>query len=83
MYSSWADWFPYFAGIFTLVVFGIGGYYAIQWHFDEERRVREAEGIVLAEPSTAKKMMVVVASLIALTILTVVLVYATNWLLYE
>lgn len=80
--SSWADSFPYFAGAFKLIVMIIGGYFAIKWHFDEERRVREAQGEVFDKVGFAKKVAVIIFGLFILTLVVTVSVYATNWLLY-
>ncbi len=78
MSGSWADFFPYFAGAFKLIVFGIGGYLAIKWHFDEEARVKEKEGVVFDRSGQMKKMAMILVSLVTLVILVI---YATNWFL--
>ncbi|WP_165313372.1 hypothetical protein [Vibrio ziniensis] len=79
MSGSWANFFPYFAGAFKIIVLGIGGYLAIKWHFDEEARVREQEGVVFDRSGYMKKMAMILAFLVTLVI---VIIYATNWLLY-
>ena len=81
MNGSWANFFPYFAGAFKLIVFVVGAYFAIKWHFDEERRVREAEGVVFAKQSATKKLLKMLALPVLLTVLVVLTVYATNWIL--
>ncbi|MGF1741006.1 hypothetical protein L4C34_07995 [Vibrio profundum] len=81
MNSSWANFFPYFAGAFKLIVLGVGAYFSIKWHFDEERRVREAEGAVFDRPSFMKKLAMMLFLLVLLVLLTFLLIYATNWLL--
>jgi hypothetical protein len=81
MNGSWANFFPYFAGAFKLIVLGIGAYLAIKWHFDEERRVREAEGVVFDKPSFMKKLAIVITFTVSLILLILLVVYATNWFL--
>lgn len=56
MNASWANFFPYFAGAFKLIVLAIGGYLAIKWHFDEDKRLREQEGEVFNTLSLKKKL---------------------------
>ncbi|KUJ00024.1 hypothetical protein [Vibrio sp. MEBiC08052] len=80
--GSWADFFPYFAGAFKIIVLGIVAYLAIKWHFDEERRVREAEGAVFDTPSAMKKLSMIFAFIAFFVVLIVLVVYATNWVLY-
>ncbi|KDM91338.1 hypothetical protein [Photobacterium galatheae] len=81
MNGSWANFFPYFAGAFKLIVLGIGAYLAIKWHFDEERRVREAEGVVFDKPSFMKKLVMRLALPVLLILLVFLVIYATNWFL--
>lgn len=81
MNGSWANFFPYFAGAFKLIVLGIGAYFAIKWHFDEERRVREAEGVVFDKPSFMKKLAMMLALAVLLVLLALLVIYATNWFL--
>ncbi|MDW6002435.1 hypothetical protein [Vibrio mangrovi] len=81
MNGSWANFFPYFAGAFKIIVLGIGAYLAIKWHFDEERRVREAEGVVFDKPSAMKKLAMILAFPVFLVILILLVIYATNWFL--
>ncbi|OEE41876.1 hypothetical protein ACODG7_13930 [Vibrio anguillarum] len=78
MNSSWADFFPYFAGALKIIVTSIGAYFAIKWHFDEEARVREKEGVVFDRSSYMKKMAMI---LVTLVILVILVIYATNWIL--
>ena len=78
MNGSWANFFPYFAGAFKLIILGIGGYFAIKWHFDEEARVREEEGVVFDRSSYMKKMAMILVFIVTLVILVI---YATNWFL--
>ncbi len=82
MNSFLANFFPYFAGAFKLIVLGIGGYLAIKWHFDEDRRLREEQGAVFDRPSLAKKLTIISALLVFVVLLIVLVIYATNWLLY-
>ncbi|HHX8501122.1 TPA: hypothetical protein ACVO33_003990 [Vibrio diabolicus] len=82
MNDSWANFFPYFAGAFKLIVLGIGAYLAIKWHFDEERRVREAEGVVFDKPSFKKKLAMVLTFPFLLGLLVLLVIYTTNWFLY-
>ena len=79
MNGSWTNFFPYFAGAFKLIVLSIGGYFAIKWHFDEERRVREAEGVVFDKPSFRKKLAMIISLLILLFTLVVLVIYVTKW----
>ncbi|CAM3606738.1 hypothetical protein VA7868_03522 [Vibrio aerogenes CECT 7868] len=81
MNSSWANFFPYFAGALKLIVLGIGAYFAIKWHFDEERRVREAEGVVFDKPRFIKKLAIRLTLPVLLVILVLLVIYATNWYL--
>ncbi len=82
MGSNWANFFPYFAGALKLIVLGIGGYFAVKWHFDEEKRVREKEGAIFEKPSLTRKVSTIVALTILLTSLVWGVVYLTNWVLY-
>ncbi|MHC6530097.1 MULTISPECIES: hypothetical protein [unclassified Vibrio] len=82
MNDSWANFFPYFAGAFKLIVLGIGAYLAIKWHFDEERRVREAQGVVFDKPSVTKKLAVMLTIPFLLSFLVLLVIYATDWFLY-
>ena len=81
MNGSWANSFPYFAGAFKLIVLGIGAFFAIKWHFDEERRVREAEGVVFDKPTFMKKLAMILAIPVLLVLLVLLVIYATNWFL--
>ncbi|UTM59362.1 hypothetical protein L4174_021930 [Photobacterium sp. CCB-ST2H9] len=81
MNGSWANFFPYFAGAFKLIVLAIGAYFAIKWHFDEERRVRKAEGVVFGKQSSMKKLAMMLALPVLLTLLVLLVIYATNWYL--
>ncbi|MDR5172098.1 hypothetical protein ACKF11_05940 [Methylobacillus sp. Pita2] len=78
MNGSWANSFPYFAGAFKLIVLGIGAYFAIKWHFDEERRVREAEGVVFDKPGFMKKLAMILAIAVLLVFLALLVIYATD-----
>ena len=82
MNASWANFFPYFAGAFKLIVLAIGGYLAIKWHFDEDKRLREQEGEVFNTLSLKKKLMTALVITIVVTCLITLVVYATDWLLY-
>ena len=81
MNASWANFFPYFAGAFKLIVLAIGGYLAIKWHFDEDRRLREQEGEVFNTLSLKKKLVTALVITIVVTCLITLVVYATDWLL--
>ena len=81
MNGSWANFFPYFAGAFKLTILGIGAYFAIKWHFDEERRVREAKGVVFDKPSFMKKLTMMLVLPVLLVLLALLVIYATNWFL--
>ncbi|MFL9709757.1 hypothetical protein [Methylobacillus sp. Pita1] len=78
MNGSWANSFPYFAGAFKLIVLGIGAYFAIKWHFDEERRVKEAEGVVFDKPGFMKKLAMILAIAVLLVFLALLVIYATD-----
>ena len=82
MDGSWAEFFPYFAGAFKLIVLGIGAYFAIKWHFDEERRVREAKGAVFDKPSVMKKLAMILALSVLFVLLALLVIYATDRFLY-
>ncbi|MDA0154257.1 hypothetical protein OH460_18190 [Vibrio sp. Makdt] len=82
MNASWANFFPYFAGAFKLIVLTIGGYLAIKWHFDEDKRLREQEGEVFNTLSLKKKLVTALVLTIVVTCLITLVVYATDWLLY-
>ena len=82
MNASWANFFPYFAGAFKLIVLAIGGYLAIKWHFDEDKRIREQEGEVFNTLSLKKKLVTALVITIVVTCLITLVVYATDWLLY-
>lgn len=78
MNGSWANSFPYFAGAFKLIVLGIGAFFAIKWHFDEERRVREAAGVVFDKPGFMKKLAIILALAVLLVFLALLVIYATD-----
>ncbi|ASA56480.1 hypothetical protein [Vibrio gazogenes] len=82
MNSDLGNFFPYFAGALKIIVLAIAAYLAIKWHFDEEKRVREAEGVVFDKPGFMKKLAMVLAFPVFLIILVISVVYATNWVLY-
>ncbi|NOH32280.1 hypothetical protein [Vibrio chagasii] len=82
MNASWANFFPYFAGAFKLIVLAIGGYLAIKWHFDEDKRLREQEGEEFNTLSLKKKLVTALVITIVVTCLITLVVYATDWLLY-
>ncbi|MDC0609812.1 hypothetical protein OAP63_03705 [Vibrio sp.] len=75
MGNSWSDIFPWAAGAFKLIILGIGGYLAIRWHFDEEARVREEEGVAFDRAKNIRKMVILLVMLLLLIALTV---YLTN-----
>ncbi|WP_114784153.1 hypothetical protein [Vibrio tetraodonis] len=83
MNESWANFFPYFAGAFKLIILGIGAFLAIKWHFDEEIRVRQAEGMVFDNnPSLMKKLAMKLSIPFFLSFLILVVIYLTDRLLY-
>ncbi|MCY9829079.1 hypothetical protein [Vibrio chagasii] len=82
MNASWANFFPYFAGAFKLIVLAIGGYLAVKWHFDEDKRLREQEGEIFNTLSLKKKLVTALVITIVVTCLITLVVYATDWLLY-
>lgn len=44
--SDWVNLFPYIFFPFKVIVLAIGMYYAIKWHYDQDKlkKQREAEG---------------------------------------
>ncbi|WP_341661767.1 hypothetical protein [Vibrio sp.] len=83
MNDSWANFFPYFAGAFKLIILAIGAFLAIKWHFDEERRVRQAEGMVFDNnPSLVKKLVMKLSIPFFLSLSILVVIYLTDRLLY-
>ncbi|MFB9135657.1 hypothetical protein ACFSJQ_18830 [Vibrio olivae] len=82
MNSGLGNFFPYFAGAFKIIVLVIGGYLAIKWHFDEDRRVKEAAGEVFDRPSAIKKLAIIFAILVLATLAIILVIYATDKLLY-
>ena len=83
MHESWANFFPYFAGAFKLIILAIGAFLAIKWHFDEERRVRQAEGMVFDNnPSLMKKLVMKLSIPFFLSLLILIVIYLTDRLLY-
>lgn len=81
MNGNWANLFPYLAGAFKLIVLGIGAYFAIKWHFDEDRRVKEEAGVVFDKPTAIKKWAMILAIPVFLIVLIFIAIYSTNWLL--
>ncbi|WP_105901313.1 hypothetical protein [Vibrio gangliei] len=82
MDNSLIDVFPYIAGALKLIVLGIGAYFAIKWHFDEDRRLREEAGEILDRPSLIKKVLQVLIFVILLISIVLLVIYLTNQLLY-
>ena len=39
--SHWTDFFPYFAMAIKLIVLSVAGYYAIKWHFDQDKKLKK------------------------------------------
>ena len=39
--ENWADFFPYFAMGFKLIVLGIAAFFVINWHVDQDRLAKE------------------------------------------
>ncbi|MGV3000648.1 MULTISPECIES: hypothetical protein [Vibrio] len=81
MNGNWANVFPYLAGALKLIVLAIGAYFAIKWHFDEDRRVREEAGVVFDKPTIMKKLAMVLAIPVLLIVLIFLSIYSTNWIL--
>ena len=81
MDNGWGNFFPYFAGALKIIVTAIGAYFAIKWHFDEDRRVKEAAGVVFEPQSFKKKLAKILAIPVILTLLIAITIYATNWVL--
>ncbi|MCW0468982.1 hypothetical protein OH492_07530 [Vibrio chagasii] len=69
---------------FKLIVLAIGGYLAIKWHFDEDKRLlqkRAKRGEVFNTLSLKKKLVTALVITIVVTCLITLVVYATDWLL--
>lgn len=81
MYDTWANCFPYIAGALKLIVLAIGAYYAIKWHFDEDKRLREEAGEVFATPTAIKSLALKLALPVLILLLIILSVYSTIWLL--
>ncbi|GLQ73167.1 MULTISPECIES: hypothetical protein [Vibrio] len=42
--SHWTDFFPYVAMAIKVIALAVAGYFAIKWHFDQDRKLKkEAE----------------------------------------
>ncbi|MEM8591223.1 MAG: hypothetical protein AAGF13_01735 [Pseudomonadota bacterium] len=39
--QHWSDIFPLIFFPFKIIVLGIGAYFAIKWHYDEDNRLRK------------------------------------------
>ncbi|MBQ4810189.1 hypothetical protein J8M20_02530 [Pseudoalteromonas luteoviolacea] len=41
--DHWSDFFPYiFMGV-KVIALGVAGYFAVKWHFDQDRKLKEKE----------------------------------------
>ncbi|MCB5362372.1 hypothetical protein H0484_01175 [Pusillimonas sp. CC-YST705] len=38
------DWFPIVFITFKIVVFGVGMFFAIKWHYDQDKKKKAASG---------------------------------------
>lgn len=45
--DHWSNIFPIIFLPLKIIVLAIGGYFAVKWHFDEEKRVRAKEKAAL------------------------------------
>ena len=41
--QHWSDFFPYVFMAIKLIALFIAGYYAIKWHFDQDRKLKREE----------------------------------------
>lgn len=41
--GHWTDFFPYIAMAFKVLVLCVGGFFAIKWHFDKDKELKEKE----------------------------------------
>ncbi|WP_202906905.1 hypothetical protein [Vibrio mexicanus] len=41
--SHWLDYFPYVAMAIKLIALGVAGYFAIKWHFDQDKKLKQQE----------------------------------------
>lgn len=44
MNSDWVDWFPIVVFPLKVLVLGIGMYYSIKWHYDQDKKKKEMSG---------------------------------------
>ncbi|NTJ42027.1 hypothetical protein G6L28_05345 [Agrobacterium larrymoorei] len=40
---EWVEWFPIVMLPFKIIVVGVGMYYSIKWHHDQDKKKREEE----------------------------------------
>ena len=41
--NHWTDFFPYVAMAIKVIALGVAGYFAIKWHFDQDRKLKNKE----------------------------------------
>ncbi len=41
--GHWTDFFPYVAMAIKLIALCVAGYFAIKWHFDQDKKLKEKE----------------------------------------
>lgn len=39
--DHWTDFFPYVAMVIKVVALAVAAYYAIKWHFDQDKKLKE------------------------------------------
>ncbi|RXJ70864.1 hypothetical protein CS022_22000 [Veronia nyctiphanis] len=39
--NSWLDYFPYVAMAIKLIALGVAAFFAIKWHFDQDKKLKE------------------------------------------
>lgn len=44
MDPGWVDWFPIIFFPLKILVLGVGMYYSIKWHYDQDKKKKEADG---------------------------------------
>ncbi|WP_181318116.1 MULTISPECIES: hypothetical protein [Photobacterium] len=41
--NHWTDFFPYVAMAIKVIALMVAGYFAIKWHFDQDRKLKNKE----------------------------------------
>jgi hypothetical protein len=64
------DWTPIVFGTFKVLVFGTGVFFAIKWHYDQEKKEKEMRAVL---PALGKVAAVFMLALLGLLLFTFVL----------